>query len=95
MPILLCETHSKPRLYGLLTEWTNSFVILDINVKAIWWRVVPVPVLNPSIWPNKDGSSGITFWRAINETTSAGQAVEAPSNFFLYFSSHLNNQHIH
>jgi hypothetical protein len=68
----------------------HSHVIInqDINVNAIWWQVIPVLVLSQSEWPSQDGSTGITSLKAINTAEKAGTAVQAPSNFFLYFSSH-------
>ncbi|MGA7573767.1 MAG: hypothetical protein WCA97_07275, partial [Terriglobales bacterium] len=67
----------------------HSHVLInqDINIKAIWWQVIPVLVLKQSDWPAQDGSSGITSLKAIRAAERAGAAVEAPSNFFLYFSS--------
>jgi len=79
----------------------HSHVLInqDINLPAIWWQVVPVLVLNASDWPTKDGSSGITSFKAIQASIAAGHSVEAPSNFFLFFSSHAVNggamQHAH
>ena len=81
----------------------HSHVLInqDINVKAIWWQVVPVLVLNAADWPAKDASSGITSLQALNASINAGHSVEAPSNFFLYFSSHVfgggggHEQHMH
>jgi hypothetical protein len=59
----------------------------DINDPAIWWQVVPVLVLNQSDWPPQDGSSGITSAVALKAAEKAGRAIQAPSNFFLFFSS--------
>lgn len=59
----------------------------DINVPAIWWQVVPVLVLSQSDWPTKDGSSGITSVKALDEAEAAGDAIPVQSNFFLFFSS--------
>jgi hypothetical protein len=46
-----------------------------------------VLVLNQSDWPAQDGSSGITSVAAIEAAEKAKAAVQAPSNFFLFFSS--------
>ncbi len=79
----------------------HSHVLInqDLNVKAIWWQVVPVLVLDAADWPAKDASSGITSLNAIQASIAAGHSVEAPSNFFLFFSSHVmtagTQQHIH
>jgi len=59
----------------------------DINDPAIWWQVIPVLVLDQSDWPPQDGSSGITSVTALKAAEKAGQAIQAPSNFFLFFSS--------
>jgi hypothetical protein len=59
----------------------------DINIGAEWWQVLPVLVLNKNDWPPQDGSSGITSETALNDAIQAGHAVEAPSNFFLFFGS--------
>jgi hypothetical protein len=68
----------------------HSHVVInaDINVKAIWWQVIPVLVTSQSDWPAKDGSSGITSQAALLAAKNAGTAIIAPSNFFLYFSSY-------
>lgn len=69
----------------------HSHVLInaDINLKPIWWQVVPVLVLNPSDWPDKDATTGITSFNAIRAAVKAGRAIEAPSNFFLFFSSNV------
>lgn len=54
-------------------------------------QVIPVLVLNQSDWPAQDGSSGLTSLAAIQAALKAGTAVEAPSNFFLFFSSYVNS----
>lgn len=71
----------------------HSHVLInaDINLPPIWWQVVPVLVLHASDWPDKRGSSGITSFKAIKAAIKAGDALEAPSNFFLFFSSHPNS----
>lgn len=61
----------------------------DINLPAIWWQVLPVLVLDKNDWPPQDGSSGITSEKALDAAIDAGRAIEAPSNFFLHFGSHV------
>jgi len=46
-----------------------------------------VLVLDQSDWPPKDGSSGTTSVKALQAAEKAGRAIEAPSNFFLFFAS--------
>lgn len=55
--------------------------------KAIWWEVVPVLVTNPADWPPENGGTGITSVAALDAAEAAGDAIEVPSNFFLFFSS--------
>ena len=67
----------------------HSHVLKDsqINFPAEWWQVLPVLVLDAKDWPPQDGSSGITSVRALKAAEKAGRAIEAPSNFFLFFST--------
>ena len=67
----------------------HSHVLEDsqINQSAEWWQVIPVLVLAQSDWPNQKGTSGITSTKALKAAIQAGTAIEAPSNFFLYFGS--------
>ena len=69
----------------------------DIQDPAIWWQVIPVLVLDQSIWPPQNGSSGLTSTAAIQQAEQNGQAVQAPSNFFLFFSTtpmaQMNHMH--
>jgi hypothetical protein len=75
----------------------------DINDPPIWWQVIPVLVLNQSDWPPQNGSSGLTSVEAIMTAEQAGRAVQAPSNFFLFFSTmqttahmdHMQMEHAH
>jgi hypothetical protein len=62
-----------------------------INQSAEWWQVVPVLVLDQSDWPAQDGSSGITSVATLRAAEKAGDAIQAPSNFFLYFGSQSMN----
>jgi hypothetical protein len=64
----------------------------DINKNAEWWQVLPVLVLNPNDWPSQDGTTGITTVGALKAAEKTGDAIEAPSNFFLYFGSKVAKQ---
>jgi hypothetical protein len=57
------------------------------TIAAEWWQVRPVLVLSASDWPSRDGATGITSVAKMNAALKAGRALDAPSNFFLYFSS--------
>jgi hypothetical protein len=73
----------------------HSHVVIgkDINLKPIWWQVIPVLVFDQSDWPTKDGSSGLTSWAAVEGAVKAGRAAQVPSNFFLFFGSQTNSGH--
>jgi len=75
----------------------HSHVLIkqDINLPAIWWQVIPVLVLDPNDWPTQDGSHGLTSLAAIENAEKAGRALQAPSNFFLFFSSVVNGDMSH
>jgi len=90
-PVLVALGLVKPPVSNIFVPTPNhSHVVNDdaVNKTAIWWQVLPVLVLNASDWPAKDGSSGLTSEAAITAAIKAGTALEAPSNFFLYFSSY-------
>lgn len=55
--------------------------------RAIWWEVVPVLVTSVADWPPENGSSGITSVKDLRIAEAKGDAVQVPSNFFLFFSS--------
>lgn len=63
----------------------------DINIKEIWWQVIPVLVETQSDWPNQDGTSGITSIKALQDAEKSGAAVQVPSNFFLFFNSYTTD----
>jgi len=89
-PVLAALGYIPPPNSNVFLPTPNHSHVLinqDINLKAIWWQVIPVLVLDPSDWPTQDGSSGITSIEGIRSAEKAGEAVEAPSNFFLFFSS--------
>lgn len=67
----------------------HSHVIANsrANSKAIWWEVEPVLVTNVADWPPENGSSGITSVASLRIAEAKGDAIEVPSNFFLFFSS--------
>lgn len=59
----------------------------DANQSAIWWEVIPVLVTDLADFPTQDGSSGITSVAALQAAEKRGDAIQVPSNFFLFFSS--------
>lgn len=64
---------------------------LGTTTGAIWWEVIPVLVLDPADWPNKTGSVGITSVSDLRAAEKSGEAIQVPSNFYLFFSSHMEN----
>lgn len=73
----------------------HSHVVLgiDVNLQAVWWQVIPVLVLDQTDWPDEDGTTGLTSVVKIQAAEKAGRAIEAPSNFYLFFSSHTVHNH--
>jgi hypothetical protein len=95
-PVLAQLGYTGPPTSNVFVPTPNhSHVVIaaDINVKAIWWQVIPVLVTNQSDWPAQDGSSGITSFDKLEAAKAAGSAIIAPSNFFLYFSSYTTGGH--
>jgi hypothetical protein len=93
-PVLVQLGLVPPPVHNIFVPTPNhSHVVLaiDINLPAIWWQVVPVLVLDQSLWPNQEGSSGLTSVTAIESALKAGMAIQAPSNFFLFFSSQVQS----
>jgi hypothetical protein len=73
----------------------HSHIVLeqDINIQPIWWQVIPVLVLDSADWPDANGDRGITSDAKIVAAEKAGRAVQAPSNFYLFFGSHAVHHH--
>ncbi len=96
-PVLVALGILKPPVSNVFLPTPNhSHVVLNIDVSqpAIWWQVIPVLVLNPSDWPTADGSSGITSVAKMRAAEKAADAVQAPSNFYLFFASYpAGHQH--
>jgi len=88
--VLVALGYVQPPVTNIFVPTPNHSHVLinpDINLSSIWWQVVPVLVLDQNEWPTADGKSGITSLAGILAALKAGTAVEAPSNFFLFFSS--------
>lgn len=85
----------RPTSNVFLPTPNHSHILInnDINLPAIWWQVIPVLITDQADWPTKDGSSGITSTKALLAAKSAGTAIFAPSNFFLFFSSETVGNH--
>jgi len=70
----------------------HSHIVLPFDA-PVWWQVIPVLVLDQSDWPSADASSGITSTEKMQAAESAGRAVQAPSNFYLFFGSQQIHHH--
>jgi hypothetical protein len=92
-PVLVQLGLVPPPVTNIFVPTPNhSHVVIkqDINLKPIWWQVIPVLVLDQNDWPNEAGTTGLTSGDAIKAAVAAGTAIPAPSNFFLFFGSHTN-----
>jgi hypothetical protein len=94
-PALVALGYLPPPVANVFVPSPNHSHVLasdDINLSAEWWQVIPILVLHQSDWPNKQGTTGLTSEAAVDAAIKAGNAIEAPSNFFLFFSSHTQHQ---
>jgi len=97
-PTLVALGLVKPPVTNIFVPTPNHSHVLidqDIVLPAIWWQVVPVLVLDQNDWPNEEGTTGLTSFSAIQAALKKGTALQAPSNFFLFFSSHVGGEHQH
>ena len=66
----------------------HSHLIRKVNFKAVWWQIRPVLVTDQSVWPNVEGTTGITSVEALRAPQAAGKAFpDGPSNFYLFFNA--------
>lgn len=89
---VLVALHKLPPPAGnvFLPTPNHSHVIANDRAntrRAIWWEVVPVLVTNAAYWPSENGSRGITSVDSLKRAEATNDAVQVPSNFFLFFSS--------
>lgn len=80
---------SSPKQNILVPTPNHTHIVNDdaLNTKPIWWQVITVLVLSPQDWPNAEGTSGITSVSKMHEAERDGAALEAATNFFLFFDS--------
>jgi hypothetical protein len=66
----------------------HSHIIDGTNFGPIWWRITVVLVTDPSVWPDVNGTKGITSVDALRKAQAAGKAGgDVPTNFFLFFNA--------
>ena len=90
--VALGKIPGPPREPIFVPTPNHSHVVDDnfVSTAPIWWEVRPILVMDQSDWPAADGSSGITSSEKMDAAEAAGRAIEAGSNFFLFFSSKLS-----
>lgn len=89
-PVLVQLGYLQPPTTNIFVPTPNHSHVLNNNTvtqSSEWWQVRIVLVLDQSDWPNQAGTSGLTTSKAIQSAVAQGRAVQAPSNFFLFFSS--------
>lgn len=92
-PVLAALGYIPPPTSNIFLPTPNhSHIVInmDENTKPIWWQVRPVLVLAQNDWPDKGGHNGIVSFSAMEKAINNKEAVEAPSNFFLFFSSYMH-----
>lgn len=95
-PVLVKLGFLQPPIANVFVPTPNHSHIVfnfDANLNPVWWQVIPVLVLDQSDWPSADGTQGITSVAKMRDAESAGHAVQAPSNFYLFFGSQMTHQH--
>lgn len=95
-PVLVQLGYLPPPVANVFVPTPNhSHIVLaqDTNIKSIWWQVIPVLVLDQSDWPDAEGNRGLTSVAKVKYAEAAGTAVEAPSNFYLFFASKQVHEH--
>lgn len=95
-PVLVQLGYLQPPATNVFVPTPNhSHIVIaqDLNTQPIWWQVIPVLVLDQNDWPNAQGTVGITSYQKMQAAEKAGSAVQAPSNFYLFFGSHQDHNH--
>jgi hypothetical protein len=82
----------NPPTGNIFTPLPNHSHLITTDLgqkKPQWWQILPVLITNPNDWPTSDGSTGITTLKELNAAIAASDAIEVPSNFFLFFGSQI------
>ena len=77
----------KQNIFVPLPDHDHLVSNQNISTPQEWWQVITVLITEPSYWPNREGTSGITSLAKLRQAESDGVAIETPSNFFLFFNS--------
>jgi hypothetical protein len=71
----LAKAGKVPPNTNVIVPTLNHSHLLDETVKgAVWWEIVSVLVTDESIWPNREGTVGITSLDALRLAQSQGKA---------------------
>ncbi len=66
----------------------HSHIIKQSTVGARWWQIIAVLVTDASVWPNVEGTTGLTSLQALRAAQANNQAgPDVPTNFFLVFDA--------
>lgn len=70
----------------------HSHIIRGANFGAVWWQIIVVLVKDQSLWPDVDGTRGLTSVDALraaqaDDPLQVRISPDIPSNFFLFFDS--------
>jgi hypothetical protein len=66
----------------------HSHIIRGADFDRVWWQVVVDLVSDRSVWPNVEGTQGLTSVDALRAAQARGQvSADVPTNFFLFFDS--------
>jgi hypothetical protein len=66
----------------------HSHIIKQSKAGARWWQIIVVLVTDASVWPNVEGTTGLTSLQALRAAQANNQAgPDAPTNFFLVFDA--------
>ncbi len=88
---LLSALGKVPANTNVFTPTVNHSHIISVShYGAEWWQVEVVLVTDPKVWPDEEGTKGITSLGAMRAAQKSGQAsMDISTNFFLFFSSTL------
>jgi hypothetical protein len=66
----------------------HSHIIRGANFERVWWQVVVDLVTDKNVWPDVQGTRGLTSVEALRAAQEQGQvSADVPTNFFLFFDS--------
>jgi hypothetical protein len=74
----------------------HSHIIDRIHAEPVWWHIEAVLVTDPTVWPDADGTVGITSLAKMRRAQAEGKAFpDVPTNLFLFFDSNKLKHGVH